>query len=69
MKPLPNLTCPVCGLANGCAPAREGRFDVECWCTGVEIRPEALARVPVDLAGRACLCPGCAAWRERSAGG
>lgn len=61
MKPLPNRACPVCGLANECAPAREGRFDVACWCTGVTISPEALARVPADAVHKACLCPRCAA--------
>ncbi|MEN9314500.1 MAG: hypothetical protein RIS35_893 [Pseudomonadota bacterium] len=60
MKPLPETRCPVCGLANRCAPAREGRFDVPCWCTGARIGPEALAKVPADRIGLACLCPRCA---------
>ncbi len=60
-KPLPNRICPLCGGANACAPAEAGRFDVECWCRTAEIAPETLARVPPEAAGKACLCPRCAA--------
>ena len=59
--PLPNLTCPLCGSANGCAPAETGSFAVDCWCRTVEISAETLARVPPDAMGKACLCPRCAA--------
>jgi hypothetical protein len=59
-KPLPHLTCPACGGPNECAPAKQGSFGAECWCTRVKIGPEALAAVPVELAGKACLCPRCA---------
>ena len=61
MQPLANHTCPLCGGANQCAPAKAGTFDVECWCTRVPISPQALARVPEELVGKACLCPRCAA--------
>ncbi len=58
--PLPEHLCPVCGAANRCAPAASGTFDVPCWCTQAAISPAALARVPQDLRGKACLCPACA---------
>ena len=61
MQALPNATCPLCGGANQCAPAREGRLDVECWCTKATISPQALARVPPHRVDKACLCPRCAA--------
>lgn len=61
MHPLPNHLCPLCGAANQCAPARAGRFDVECWCTSTPVSTEALARVPAELVDKACLCPRCAA--------
>lgn len=64
-QPLPALECPVCGLANQCAAAAAGRFDVDCWCTQVTISPVALARVPAQARDRACLCPGCAALASR----
>lgn len=61
MQPLANHTCPLCGGANQCTPARTGTLDIECWCTTVPISPEALARVPPELVNKACLCPRCAA--------
>lgn len=65
MQPLANPTCPLCGGANQCAPATAGTFAVECWCTTAAISPEALARVPAELVGKACLCPRCAAAVEQ----
>ncbi len=59
--PLPNLTCPLCGGANQCAPATQGSFEVECWCTTASISPEALARIPKASLNKTCLCPRCAA--------
>jgi len=61
MQPLPNHTCPLCGGANQCAPARAGTLDIECWCSKAAISPQALARVPAELLNKACLCPRCAA--------
>jgi hypothetical protein len=61
MQTLPALVCPLCGGANQCAPARDGRLDVECWCSKTTISPQALARVPAHLIDKACLCPRCAA--------
>lgn len=60
-KPLPNTVCPLCGGANQCAPAETGSFDVDCWCRTAQISAQALARIPPELAGKACLCPRCAA--------
>ncbi|MCC6075219.1 cysteine-rich CWC family protein [Pseudomonas sp. GCM10022188] len=61
MQPLANHICPLCGGANQCAPARAGTFAVDCWCKTASISPEALAQVPEELVGKACLCPRCAA--------
>ncbi|WP_369799087.1 cysteine-rich CWC family protein [Acidovorax sp. MR-S7] len=33
----------------------------ECWCMAQPVSRAALARVPPDQRGRACLCPRCAA--------
>jgi hypothetical protein len=60
MQPLPNEICPLCGGPNGCIPAAGGSFDMPCWCAGVTVDPAALARVPEDARGRACLCRACA---------
>lgn len=65
-QPLPNGVCPRCGAANHCAPASTGSFDVKCWCTQVEVSRRALSEVPVQLQGKACLCPACAALPEAS---
>jgi hypothetical protein len=55
--PLPNLTCPLCGEPNACAPAKSGSFDTPCWCTSVRFDPAALAAAN----GRqGCLCAKCA---------
>jgi len=59
--PLPALTCPVCGVSNECAVARSGQFDTPCWCKNVTFSTNALARVPEEMRGKACLCPQCAA--------
>ncbi len=53
--------CPLCGESNGCVPAADGTFDQPCWCAGLVIDRSVLARVPVVMKGRACLCPRCAA--------
>jgi len=53
--------CPLCGGSNQCAPAKSGSFEVDCWCRTAQISREALARIPPELAGKACLCPHCAA--------
>ncbi|MFO6419785.1 cysteine-rich CWC family protein [Hylemonella sp. W303a] len=58
--PLPNLTCPLCGGDNQCAPANTGSFQVDCWCRTAPVPSDALARVPAEQRGLACLCPRCA---------
>jgi hypothetical protein len=60
MEPLPNPVCPLCGGPNDCAPACSGSFDTPCWCAGVTIDPQALARVPPAQRNRSCLCRRCA---------
>jgi hypothetical protein len=59
-QPLPDLTCPLCGGPNGCAPAISGDFNSACWCTETKITPELLARVPEALRGKSCICKACA---------
>ncbi|MCL4762596.1 MAG: cysteine-rich CWC family protein [Burkholderiales bacterium] len=54
------MTCPLCGGPNVCAPAHAGSFAAACWCADATIDPDAIARVPATMRGRACLCPRCA---------
>jgi hypothetical protein len=61
VAPLPDLTCPLCGGANQCAPADTGSFETDCWCRTADINPEALARIAPEAVNKACLCPRCAA--------
>jgi putative acetyltransferase len=58
--PLPNERCPLCGGANGCAPARSGDLATPCWCATAAITDALLARVPESERGRACVCAACA---------
>jgi hypothetical protein len=60
MKPADRPICPSCGEANACASAASGSFDVRCWCQDVVIDAAALARLPADQRGKACLCRRCA---------
>lgn len=57
---LPNPICPLCGKPNGCAAAKHGRLDVDCWCNHATMNPASLALVPEALRHKACLCPDCA---------
>ena len=61
--PLPSLACPLCGEPNQCAVAQSGSFATPCWCAGVIIDADALAKVPESERGRSCLCPRCAGAR------
>ena len=63
-SPLPRRACPLCGKANDCAPAACGAFRGDCWCEAVTINAEALARVPAEAKGKACLCRACASGRS-----
>ena len=49
--------CPLCGRDNACGMVRG---DATCWCYGAEFSKEALARIPQDRVGVACLCSDCA---------
>jgi hypothetical protein len=60
MLPQPNVTCPLCGERNDCAPARSGSLDTSCWCTEVVVDPAALARLPESERNKVCLCRRCA---------
>ena len=66
-QPLANTVCPLCGGANQCAPASAGTFEVPCWCTRAPISREALAKIPPERVGKACLCPRCAGVLDASA--
>jgi hypothetical protein len=50
--------CPLCGEPNACAMLRG---EDACWCAGVAISKDALARIPAPARGVACVCAGCAA--------
>jgi hypothetical protein len=41
-------------------PAGTGSFGARCWCEDVTIAAAALARVPDEERGLACLCRQCA---------
>ncbi|MGP8202295.1 MAG: cysteine-rich CWC family protein [Limisphaerales bacterium] len=51
--------CPLCGQSNDCQRCSTGAHIGPCWCARVEIPDELLARVPVELRDRACLCRNC----------
>ena len=55
--------CPICGGPNECGGAM-GKD--HCWCSSVEISPNALASVPADARERICICPSCAGTRARA---
>lgn len=61
MTPEPNITCPLCGGPNGCAPAASGTFDTPCWCKDASFSAQLLERLPEVLRGTACVCRACAA--------
>lgn len=52
--------CPLCGGPNECALAADAASPA-CWCFTADISPQALAAVPPEDRGRACVCPRCAA--------
>ncbi len=59
-RPIPAVTCPLCGGANDCAAASSGTFDTPCWCREAAFSAELIARVPEAQRGLACLCRHCA---------
>jgi hypothetical protein len=66
MHPKPGVDasrCPVCGEANRCAMELEretGQPQGPCWCRQASISREALARIPPEARGVACICARCA---------
>ena len=61
-------TCPLCGGANACVPARGGGADEACWCRSATFGAELLARIPQQLRGVSCVCASCAASAASSNG-
>ena len=59
-RPIPAVTCPLCGAANDCAAASSGSFDTPCWCRAATFSTELIARVPEPQRGLACICRQCA---------
>lgn len=57
---LPADRCPLCGQANQCA-IMAGQAPESCWCMQAPVSPLALARLPEQARGKACICPRCAA--------
>ncbi|MEH6580361.1 MAG: cysteine-rich CWC family protein [Halioglobus sp.] len=53
------LICPLCGKNNRCAVTRGAPVEA-CWCRDTPIAASALAAVPTEMIGKACLCPACA---------
>jgi hypothetical protein len=49
ISPLPQVTCPRCGVRFGCQP------DGNCWCATEPVR----LPLPDKAAAAACLCPDC----------
>ena len=61
--PVDATRCPLCGEANRCAIEREretGEPQGPCWCMRTPIAAEALARIPAEARGLACICAHCA---------
>jgi hypothetical protein len=56
--PAPRTCCPLCGEANGCAPAASGTFATPCWCAAARFPPALLAALPPGEAP-ACVCAAC----------
>ncbi|MBI3880972.1 MAG: cysteine-rich CWC family protein [Verrucomicrobia bacterium] len=51
--------CPRCGRPNGCALATPAAEKGACWCFKMDLDPGALAKLPPELKGAACLCRAC----------
>jgi hypothetical protein len=54
--------CPLCGQPNDCQLCGTDVYNGACWCAGVSIPEELLARVPPNLRNRACICQSCVRW-------
>ena len=57
--PFDSGQCPLCRQPNDCQLCTLSASQGPCWCVRVEIPDELLARVPVELRNRACLCRNC----------
>ena len=51
--------CPACGQSNGCQLAATGLYKGPCWCESVTVCAKAIAHLPENLRGAACLCRSC----------
>lgn len=63
--------CPLCGGDNRCAMEIEqasGQAQPPCWCVSQTFSAELLARLPAEAQGKACICAGCLARFQASAG-
>ena len=57
--PFDSGQCPLCRQPNDCQLCTLSASQGPCWCVRVEIPDELLARVPVELRNRACICRNC----------
>ena len=57
--PFDSGQCPLCHQPNGCQLCTVSAYKGPCWCARVEIPDGLLARVPVELRNRACICHDC----------
>jgi hypothetical protein len=51
--------CPLCGRGNDCRRCATGAYKGSCWCFKVEIPEALIARVPMELRDKACVCREC----------
>jgi len=60
--------CPLCGDPNNCQLCGAGAHKGPCWCASVTFPESLLARIPLQLRNRACICQRCvtAFWREQA---
>jgi hypothetical protein len=57
--PVDPTRCPLCGGPNACAMTGQTSSS-PCWCVTETFTPELLARVPVRLQRKSCICATCA---------
>jgi hypothetical protein len=53
--------CPLCRQANDCRHCTAESHKGPCWCAQAKIPDELLARVPLEMRNRACICSDCVA--------
>jgi hypothetical protein len=53
--------CPLCHRPNECQRCTPDAYKGPCWCAAVTIPDQLLARVPLELRNRACICHDCIA--------